>query len=243
MDSRSDLPRPMQRSKAFELAERIYRRFIRSLEALEDRDWERPTECPRWSVKHVAVHLLGSMRSAASIREALHQAWRAWRMDRSRPLVDRLNDVQVSERIHLTPEEIVGRLQDNVHEAVRGRRRFPRLLRRAPVTDPHSGPFTMGHLMDVVLTRDAWMHHIDIARATDTGVELEEDDRLIIADAVAEWSERHQQPFELHLHGPAGGHYQRGQGGETIEIDAVDFCRTLSGRESGHGLLAVNIPF
>jgi hypothetical protein len=32
-------------------------------------------------------------------------------------------------------------------------------------------------------------------------------------------------------------------GGEVIELDAVDFCRILSGRGEGEGLMAVAVPF
>jgi hypothetical protein len=32
-------------------------------------------------------------------------------------------------------------------------------------------------------------------------------------------------------------------GGPTIELDAIEFCRTLSGRETGTDLLATEVPF
>jgi hypothetical protein len=34
-----------------------------------------------------------------------------------------------------------------------------------------------------------------------------------------------------------------GDGGEHLTIDAVEFARTLSGRTSGSGLLAQEVPF
>ena len=34
-----------------------------------------------------------------------------------------------------------------------------------------------------------------------------------------------------------------GSGGEQIEIDAIDFCRTVSGRATGTGLLAQPVAF
>jgi hypothetical protein len=64
-----------------------------------------------------------------------------------------------------------------------------------------------------------------------------------VADVVDEWAQRHGRPFELVLTGPAGGRWQVGTGGERIELDAVEFCRTLSGRVEGHGLLATAVPF
>jgi hypothetical protein len=101
----------------------------------------------------------------------------------------------------------------------------------------------IGFLLDTILTRDPWMHRVDIARAT--GIDLvltSEHDGRIIADVVAEWARRHGQPFTLTLTGPAGGHYTAGAG-EDITIDAVEFCRILSGRAPGTGLLTQEVPF
>ena len=102
----------------------------------------------------------------------------------------------------------------------------------------------LGYLLDVILTRDTWMHRVDIARAT--GAELvltAEHDGRIVADVVAEWARRHGQPFTLGLAGPAGGTFTKDGGGEEITLDAVEFCRTLSGRAAGVGLLTTEVPF
>ena len=66
-------------------------------------------------------------------------------------------------------------------------------------------------------------------------------DGAIVADVVAEWAQRHGQPYRLTLTGPAGGDW--GTGGQAIEMDAVQFCRVLSGRGEGSGLLATEVPF
>ena len=53
---------------------------------------------------------------------------------------------------------------------------------------------------------------------------------------------------KLELTGPAGGRF-KGEGGvgeagaEPIELDAVEFCRTVGGRRAGAGLLATPVPF
>ncbi len=68
----------------------------------------------------------------------------------------------------------------------------------------------MGYLLDVILTRDPWMHRVDIARATGRDLVLTpEHDGRIVADVVAEWARRHGQPFTLTLTGPAGGDLRR----------------------------------
>jgi hypothetical protein len=70
-----------------------------------------------------------------------------------------------------------------------------------------------------------------------------EHDGRIVADVVAEWARRHGQPFELMLTGAAGGRFVVGDAGEAIAMDAVEFCRVLSGRRQGEGLLATVVPF
>jgi hypothetical protein len=111
--------------------------------------------------------------------------------------------------------------------------------------DGHVETWRMGYLLDVILTRDPWMHRIDITRATGRPhVLTREHDGRIVADVVAEWARRHGRPFELTLTGPAGGRYGAGDGsGDELVIDAVEFGRTLSGRAAGSGLLAQPVPF
>jgi hypothetical protein len=98
--------------------------------------------------------------------------------------------------------------------------------------------------MDVIYNRDAWMHRVDVSRAIGREMVLTpEHDGRLVADVVSEWARRHKQPFTLTLTGPAGGAYVAMHGGETLELDAVEFCRILSGRAKGSGLLSTEVPF
>jgi hypothetical protein len=45
------------------------------------------------------------------------------------------------------------------------------------------------------------------------------------------------------LEGLAGGSFTKDGGGEDITLDAVEFCRTLSGRATRAGLLTQEVPF
>ena len=56
-------------------------------------------------------------------------------------------------------------------------------------------------------------------------------------------SRRHGQQFTLELTRPAGGTYVAGDGGEHNQLDAVEFCRIVSGRAQGTGLLTTAVPF
>jgi hypothetical protein len=64
-----------------------------------------------------------------------------------------------------------------------------------------------------------------------------------VREVVTEWAGRHDEPYQLTLTGPAGGRWSRGSDGEQLALDAVEFCRVLSGRGSARGLLAVGVPF
>ena len=104
--------------------------------------------------------------------------------------------------------------------------------------------WTLGYLIDIILTRDPWMHRVDIVRATGARHMLSaEHDSLLVADVVAEWAGRHGQPFALRLTGPAGGTWERGDSGPRIEMDAVEFCRQVSGRGTAAGLTSTQVPF
>ncbi len=221
-----------------------YQRFIQLIESLSTRDWDRTTECPGWTVRDMVGHVVGAAESQASVRALLSQSRRAARLGKDRPLVDRLNDVQVADHAGRDGDDLVARLRAVAPAAIRGRSRFPRLLRKMGAHDPVSGSMTVGDLMDYVYTRDTWMHRVDICRATDRSLELTPDhDGVLVRHVAEQWADRHGHPVVLKLTGPAGSTTVRGSGGETIEIDAVEFCRMLSGRAEGGGLLEVKVPF
>src|SRR4051794_14301086 len=79
----------------------------------------------------------------------------------------------------------------------------------------------MGFIFDVILTRDTWMHRVDVVRATGRPHELTADhDGRIVADVVGEWARRHGRPFSLELTGPAGGTFARASSGPELTLDA-----------------------
>jgi hypothetical protein len=184
---------------------------------------------------------------AASVREQRRQVREAKR--RGGLFIDALTAVQVEERSAMAPTEIVARFAARWPKALAGRRRTPFFVRRRPMpveqlVDGRPEVWSIGYLVDVILTRDPWMHRVDIVRATGAEHRLTADhDGRLVADVVAEWAGRHGQPYSLRLTGPAGGSWSRGAGGESIELDAVEFCRAVSGRRRATGLLAVQVPF
>jgi hypothetical protein len=127
---------------------------------------------------------------------------------------------------------------------LRARRRAPALIRKIRFSADNFGRVSFGYMSDVVVTRDSFVHRVDITRATGKPMTVTADQEgRLIADVVRDWAAHHGRPFTLRLSGPAGGAYRGGSGGDEIELDAVQFCRVLSGRAPGDGLLNTQVPF
>jgi hypothetical protein len=109
---------------------------------------------------------------------------------------------------------------------------------------PVIGGRSLDWLFSVVLTRDAWMHRVDLARAADVPLQVTAGhDGRIVADIVADWADQHHRPYDLVLTGPAGGHFAAGRDAEPRELDAVEFCRILAGRAPADGLPHPHVVF
>lgn len=237
----------LSRPTAMRLAATEYHRFADLLQRLRPEAWSKTTDCPGWDVRAVAAHALGMVEMAASLREQFRQVRLARR--RGGPFLDALTALQVDERAGMTPAQITARYATRAPAAVRARRHTPLFVRtrtlpyRQRVGDRDEA-WTFGYLIDVILTRDPWMHRIDIVRATGAEHLLTADhDAVIVGDIVADWAQRHGEPYALNLSGRPGGVWTSGSGGPLVEMDAIDFCRVLSGRDTGDGLLATPVPF
>jgi uncharacterized protein (TIGR03083 family) len=163
-------------------------------------------------------------------------------------MVDGIGAVQIAERSEIPDAELAARVRAVFPRALKGRTKLPTLLRKnVKMTIEVPGiteKWRLGYLTDIILTRDLWMHRVDISRATGHDMELTADhDGRIVAEIVAEWARRHGRPFTLILEGPAGGTFTQGDGDEQLTLDAVEFCRILSVRASGTGLLTQEVPF
>lgn len=239
--------RPIDRTEMLVLARTEYRRVLELLDDLDDDEWSAPTDCEEWEVRDIVAHLIGNAVANASLRENRRQIVSGRRLARRHDLddIDGINRLQVDGRRHLSPTELRHTLARAAPNAVRGRYRTPRVLRRLRAANPTGGTMTLGFLVDIVYTRDQWMHRIDIARATDRPIEVSADhDGRIVADVVRQWAQEHNEPIDLRLTGPAGHRFRRGQASESFELDAVEFCRALSGRASlPKGLPDNEVPF
>jgi hypothetical protein len=164
-------------------------------------------------------------------------------------LVDAIAAAQVAELGGLSPHEITVEMAALIPSAVRGRAAVPAPLRRlvrVPAQLPVSEAWErwpLGFVTDVIGTRDVWMHRTDICAAVGVEPELtaEHDGRLVAA-VVAEWGRRMGRPVQLDLAGPAGGAFGDARAEASLALDAVRFCRLLSGRD-GAVPYGVEVPF
>ncbi|GAA1029162.1 hypothetical protein GCM10009557_16670 [Virgisporangium ochraceum] len=242
---------------AMGLAATEYERGAGLIARLDAAQWSAPTVNTGWDVRATVGHSVGMMEMISSVPRLARQqlaAQRAARRAGAPVSIDALTALQVRLNAGLTVEELVGRWRALAPKAVRGRRRIPAFVRRRKLPERQlvNGQlesWTLGYLVDVILTRDPFMHRLDLYAATGLApvVTAEHEGRLV-DDVVREWAGRHGQPYVLELTGPAGGRWSSGTGAP-VSLDALDFCRVVSGRPAvaagvePTGLLTTQVPF
>jgi uncharacterized protein (TIGR03083 family) len=244
---------PIGHDEAMRLARTESDRLLALADALPEDAWTLRTDCPDWTVRDMLGHLLGMLELEADGDERMRQvgAAAAVAAQTGVPRIDAMTAMQVREHAALSTDALRVALRNTAPRALAGRSETTAEQRAAPFPSglPGEDAWTFGYLFDVVLTRDLWIHRVDISRVTGREVVLSADhDGRIVADIVADWARRHRQPFTLTLTGPAGDRFSAGSGGSDLELDAVEFCRVLSGRAPGAGLpatglLATSVPF
>ncbi|MDP8969693.1 MAG: maleylpyruvate isomerase N-terminal domain-containing protein [Actinomycetota bacterium] len=65
--------RPARGAMVWQAAAEEYRRFVALLRQLDAADWSRPTDCTRWDVRQLALHVLAATHANASPQELVHQ--------------------------------------------------------------------------------------------------------------------------------------------------------------------------
>ena len=82
-------------------------------------------------------------------------------------MIDGVNEVQVRERRSLPPAQLIERMAGRVEAAVRLRSALPAPVRAVPLPfGDVLGRRSVAYLVDLVITRDVWMHRVDITRVT-----------------------------------------------------------------------------
>jgi uncharacterized protein (TIGR03083 family) len=237
--------RAVTRAQAADFCSTEYARLAGLLGTLTPDEWSRPTDCAPWDVRAMVGHLVGAAE-AARLPAFMRQAIVGMRLQRNLGLgdvVDGINEVQIRAQASRTTGELVEALERAAPAQVRTRRSPAWYTPFMPIPTPVN-TVSLRTLQVRVLNRDLWIHRVDICRATGRPMELAADhDGVVVEDIVASWAGRHRQPYALVLDGPAGGAYARGDGATELRLDAVDFCRIVSGRAPGDGLLATPVLF
>ena len=239
----SEIPR-IKHDEAMAITAAENRRLWELLIDIKPDEWSLPTDCTRWDVRAIVVHLIAAAEAQASVVEFVRQTMAGRRlMEEIGGIypVDGMNEAGLRARSHLTPEELSDRWTRVAAEALGFRRRMPAPIRALPLLRLDKGLWKpLGYLYDIGFTRDVWMHRVDLSRATGrTFIATAQHDGRIVADIIAEWATTHTDPFTLKLTGPAGRTYVRDSAdpGDRLKVDAIDCCRILSGRGTPVGVL------
>lgn len=227
--------------EADRLALEAYDVIIAELGSLSPDEWYAPTECTPWTVHDMVAHLVGAAKGHASVRHMMRQAMygRRHKHQFQGSDLDAMNQLQIDDHHQLSPNALISELRRLAPKAVAGRARLARRMGPVTIKLSQSGSSYAGmpdqvslrELATVVLTRDVWMHRLDIARAVGGEPTMTDSlDGRLITDLVSEWSQRHGKPVLLTLRGPVGGTFVVGDDGEGLQLDALDFVRVLAGR-------------
>jgi uncharacterized protein (TIGR03083 family) len=239
----SEIPR-IKHDEAMAITAAENHRLWELLIDIKPDEWSLPTDCTRWDVRAIVVHLIAAAEAQASVVEFVRQTMAGRKLMEeiggTYP-VDGMNEAGLRARSHLTPEELPDRWSRVAAEALGFRRRMPAPIRALPLLRLDRGLWKpLGNLYDIGFTRDVWMHRVDLSRATGrTFNATAQHDGRIVADIIAEWATTHTDPFTLKLTGRAGGTFVRDPAdpGDCLEVDAIDCCRILSGRGTPVGVL------
>jgi hypothetical protein len=154
-------------------------------------------------------------------------------------ILDSLNQIQVDDRAHATPQALLSELRAVGPRAITNRRRIPSALRAIRLPMPALGIAPIGYLTDLIYTRDMWIHRLDIARATEREMTVDAlHDARIVALMVSDLGNRLRRRLAgravlLDLTGPAGGPYRIGlarQPSASMRLDALSFAWLTAGR-------------
>jgi uncharacterized protein (TIGR03083 family) len=240
----------LDRDVAMTLAATEYERVVAMLESCTPQQWAIQTDCPGWDVRAMAGHMLGMAQMIATVPELVRQQITSQRSAKKTGelTIDSLTALQVAKNANLSTSALVENMRVTGPKAVRGRRRVPALIRNLPMPEAQTvggqtESWTFGFLFDTILTRDPFMHRIDISKVT--GIPMmatAHHEGVLLDDIVREWAARHGQDFKLELSGPAGGSWGTSKG-EPMTMDAFEFCQVLAGRKPATGLLIEQVPF
>ena len=206
--------------------------LVALLETLSPEEWDAITACAPWTVKDIAVHLLGWADALCSPRSFAAQARAALRRRRRFDnLLDAHNDGQVEAGRTMSTQEVVDRLRVMLPRAAKLRRRLGGPLHYVPAYAGFlGGTCNLGYLLNAVFPRDSVVHTIDIAQATGRDVPVSDAGARVAADMLRDWARRRDVDATIELL-DGGPTYVAGRGGRaTIRAGTGAIVHRLAGR-------------
>jgi uncharacterized protein (TIGR03083 family) len=231
-----DLPQTPPRTARVNLADE-YRALVTLVDALDAGDWVRPTDCTGWTVRDMVAHLAGAAESSVSKSALVRQYGYAGRRSAKEPttFVDHLCAVQIAARSRMSDIEVAADLRRWAQDAPEKVSTWPGFVRRLRLPASAGMPrgATLGYFLDVITTRDVWMHRVDLSRALGTSREVTIAESEAVAQVVRDLDAGWAGPaVDLTLTGDGGGTWRVGPGEPVAHVteDAVAYLRLLSGR-------------
>lgn len=223
---------PLTRAEGKALMATQYDTLLDLLHSLSPDEWNAVTDCAPWTVKDIVAHLIGWATAFTSPPEYARQLAARRRFKQLGSTTDAQNQVQVEMRSHLSPEELLRDLEEVLPRFARFRSTFSYVGTVLPLYVPGLlGLTNVAYLLTTIFSRDAFMHRVDIARATNRELILGGPEARLIEDVAVDWSRRVGATARLHLTGSAGGDYVIGTAPRAdLTADAIVFARVLAGR-------------
>ncbi|MGP3969656.1 maleylpyruvate isomerase family mycothiol-dependent enzyme [Streptomyces sp. 6N223] len=148
--------------------------------SLVDGEWNRPTECPGWSVRDVVSHVIGVECEALGDPRPIHTLPRDLFHITSE--ASRYMEVQVDVRRHHTGPEMTGELEYTIirrSRQLRNERRKPEDI----VSHPIYGKMPLVDFIEL-RTFDVWTHEQDLRRALDRPGNLDSAAAMVARDRL-----------------------------------------------------------
>ncbi|GAA0502766.1 maleylpyruvate isomerase family mycothiol-dependent enzyme [Saccharopolyspora thermophila] len=208
-------------------------------------EWLVETDCPGWTVRGVVSHLIGNAEvtldnelMARRVREGTERYPRL-------PLLNAMNEAAVDGWRDRQTNELATEFTRLWWQLLDALPSMPDAVRDRMFDSgyPDVPPVSLGYVVDVVLTRDMWMHRIDICRATGRTFATHAHDRGVVEQVLRDLDDEWAGPaFVLHLTGAVPGDWQIGDDAPVAALqgDALGVMRSLSGRRAPEANVTVH---
>lgn len=228
---------PIARAEVDQLAREEWKRLLEAAETFDADDWQQPTMCTAWTVRDMIAHQAGAYAAYASFAEFRRQYLSP--PPKGRLPEDVINEIQIADRKDKSNAELIAEIREKGPRTIKNRHRVPFFARAISPPRPDGTRLSLAHMLDVIYSRDTWMHRIDLARATNREMKLTRahDGRiveLVMRDVNALLAPiMGSDAMDVELTGAAGGEWRIGSASPAravIRMDAVDFNIYASGR-------------